>query len=113
VHRYPLASKAFYMKADPADPALALCVDVLAPEGYGEIIGGGQREDDLGVLEAKIRAHDLPPEAFAWYLDLRRYGSVPHAGFGMGVERCVAWLCGLHHVRETIPFPRMLERLRP
>jgi len=113
VHRYPLASKAFYMKADPTDPTVALCVDVLAPEGYGEIIGGGQREDDLAVLEAKIRAHDLPPEAFAWYLDLRRYGSVPHAGFGMGVERCVAWLCGLHHVRETIPFPRMLERLRP
>ena len=113
VHRYPVESKAFYMKADPADPRLALCVDVLAPEGYGEIIGGGQREDDATVLEAKIRAHDLPHEAFDWYLDLRRYGSVPHAGFGMGIERCVAWLCGLHHVRETIPFPRMLERLRP
>jgi asparaginyl-tRNA synthetase len=113
VHRYPLASKPFYMKADPADPSVALCVDVLAPEGYGEIIGGGQREDDLAVLEAKLRAHDLPAEAFGWYLDLRRYGSVPHAGFGMGIERCVAWLCGLHHVRETIPFPRMLERLRP
>ena len=113
VHRYPVEAKAFYMKADPADPRLALCVDVLAPEGYGEIVGGGQREDDTAVLEDKIEAHGLPPEAFAWYLDLRRYGSVPHAGFGMGIERCVAWLCGLHHVRETIPFPRMLERLRP
>ncbi|HXJ32952.1 MAG TPA: asparagine--tRNA ligase [Candidatus Eisenbacteria bacterium] len=113
VHRYPLASKAFYMKADPADPRLALCVDVLAPEGYGEIIGGGQREDDLARLEARIAEHQLPREAFDWYLDLRRFGSTPHAGFGMGIERCVAWLCGLHHVRETIPFPRMLERLRP
>jgi asparaginyl-tRNA synthetase len=113
VHRYPIEAKAFYMKADPADPRVALCVDVLAPEGYGEIIGGGQREDDAEVLEAKIRAHGLPLDAFGWYLDLRRYGSVPHAGFGMGIERCVAWLCGLHHVRETIPFPRMLERLRP
>ena len=113
VHRYPVESKAFYMKGDPADPRVALCVDVLAPEGYGEIIGGGQREDDAAVLEAKIRAHDLPLDAFGWYLDVRRYGSVPHAGFGMGIERCVAWLCGLHHVRETIPFPRMLERLRP
>jgi asparaginyl-tRNA synthetase len=113
VHRYPVEAKAFYMKADPADPRVALCVDVLAPEGYGEIIGGGQREDDADVLEGKIQAHGLPLETFGWYLDLRRYGSVPHAGFGMGVERCVAWLCGLHHVRETIPFPRMLERLRP
>jgi asparaginyl-tRNA synthetase len=113
VHRYPAASKAFYMKADPADPRLALCVDVLAPEGYGEIIGGGQREDDLDALASRIRAHGLPEDAFGWYLDLRRYGSVPHAGFGMGIERMVAWLCGLHHVRETIPFPRMLERLTP
>ena len=113
VHRYPVEAKAFYMKADPADPRLALCVDVLAPEGYGEIVGGGQREDDVEVLERKIRAHDLPLDAFGWYLDLRRYGSVPHAGFGMGIERCVAWICGLHHVRETIPFPRLLERLRP
>ena len=113
VHRYPLASKAFYMKRDPADPRLALCVDVLAPEGYGEIIGGGQREDDLDALERRIAEHALPAEAFDWYLDLRRYGSAPHAGFGMGIERCVAWICGLHHVRETIPFPRMLERLRP
>ena len=92
---------------------MALCVDVLASEGYGEIIGGGQREDDLAMLEQKIAAHQLPSEAFTWYLDLRRYGSVPHAGFGMGIERAVAWICGLHHVRETIPFPRMLERLRP
>jgi asparaginyl-tRNA synthetase len=113
VHRYPSASKAFYMKRDPADPRLALCVDVLAPEGYGEIIGGGQREDDLALLEARIAEHALPRDAFEWYLDLRRFGSVPHAGFGMGIERCVTWLCGLHHVRETIPFPRMLERLRP
>jgi asparaginyl-tRNA synthetase len=113
VHRYPLAAKAFYMKPDPADPRLALCVDVLAPEGHGEIIGGGQREDDLAALEARLAEHALPREAFAWYLDLRRFGSVPHAGFGMGIERCVAWLCGLHHVRETIPFPRLLERLAP
>lgn len=113
VHRYPAACKAFYMKHDPADPRLALCVDMLAPEGYGEIIGGGQREDDLDTLEARIAAHEIPPETMSWYLDLRRYGSVPHAGFGMGVERVVAWICGLHHVRETIPFPRLLERLRP
>jgi asparaginyl-tRNA synthetase len=113
VHRYPAQCKAFYMKADPADPRLALCVDVLAPEGYGEIIGGGQREDDLAALESRIGTHGLPLEAFRWYVDLRRYGSVPHAGFGMGIERMVAWLCGLHHVRETIPFPRMLERLTP
>ncbi len=113
VHRYPLECKAFYMKQDPDDSRFALCVDVLAPEGYGEIIGGGQREDDLETLQRKIEEHHLPEEAFSWYLDLRRYGSVPHAGFGMGIERMVAWLCGLHHVRETIPFPRMLERLRP
>jgi asparaginyl-tRNA synthetase len=113
VHRYPIECKAFYMKADPADPRVALCVDMLAPEGYGEIIGGGQREDDLATLEQKIESHKLPPEAFSWYVDLRRYGSVPHAGFGMGIERVVAWICGLQHVRETIPFPRMLERLRP
>ena len=113
VHRYPRAIKAFYMKGDPADPRVALCVDMLAPEGYGEIIGGGQREDDLATLEAGIRAHGLPMEPFEWYLDLRRYGTFPHAGFGMGVERCVAWMCGLPHVRETIPFPRMLNRLAP
>ena len=113
VHRYPAAAKAFYMKNDPADPKLALCVDMLAPEGYGEIIGGGQREDDLDVLRTKIAEHELPFDPFEWYLDLRRYGSVPHAGFGMGIERMVAWICGLHHVRETIPFPRMLERTTP
>jgi asparaginyl-tRNA synthetase len=113
VHRYPSAVKAFYMKRDPQQPGLALCVDMLAPEGYGEIIGGGQREDDLAALEARIAEHDLPMEAFDWYLDLRRYGSVPHAGFGLGVERTVAWICGLHHVRETIPFPRLLDRIQP
>jgi asparaginyl-tRNA synthetase len=113
VHRYPIEMKAFYMKADPADARVALCVDMLAPEGYGEIIGGGQREDDLATLQARIQQHGLPQEAFSWYLDLRRYGSVPHAGFGMGIERVVAWLCGIAHVRETIPFPRLLERLTP
>ncbi len=113
VHRYPAAVKAFYMKQDPDDARLALCVDMLAPEGYGEIIGGGQREDDLGLLEGRIEAHQLPREAFAWYLDLRKYGSVPHAGFGMGIERVVSWLCGLTHVRETIPFPRTLQRIYP
>ena len=113
VHRYPVQNKAFYMKTDPHDAKVALCMDVLAPEGYGEIIGGGQREDDLAVLQAKLDAHDLPAQAFGWYLDLRRYGSVPHAGFGMGIERLVTWLCGLRHVRESIPFPRMLERVTP
>ncbi|MGB1893890.1 MAG: asparagine--tRNA ligase, partial [Candidatus Latescibacterota bacterium] len=113
VHRYPLDVKAFYMKEDPEDSRLALCVDMLAPEGYGEIIGGGQREDDFAILTRKINEHELPPEAFRWYTDLRKYGSVPHAGFGMGIERVVAWLCGLKHVRETIPFPRMLQRLYP
>jgi asparaginyl-tRNA synthetase len=113
VHRYPAQMKAFYFKKDPLDPKVALGCDVLAPEGYGEIIGGGQREDDLAALEAAIEHHGLPKEAFEWYLDLRRYGSVPHAGFGMGVERCVAWICGLHHVRETIPFARMTERITP
>lgn len=113
VHRYPKEAKAFYMKEDPEDERVALCVDMLAPEGYGEIIGGGQREDQLEVLERKIDEHQLPREAFQWYLDLRRYGSVPHAGFGMGIERVVSWICGLQHVRETIPFPRMLSRLYP
>ena len=113
VHRYPSAVKAFYMKEDAQDLRLALCMDLLAPEGYGEIIGGGQREDDLAVLQHKIATHQLPQEAFSWYLDLRRYGSVEHAGFGMGIERVVAWLCGLKHVRETIPFPRMMQRLYP
>jgi asparaginyl-tRNA synthetase len=113
VHGYPAQVKAFYMKRDPADPRAALSVDVLAPEGYGEVIGGGQREDDLSVLESAIDAHKLPRSAFEWYLDLRRYGTFPHAGFGLGVERTVAWLCGLSHVRETIPFARMLNRLSP
>jgi asparaginyl-tRNA synthetase len=113
VHRYPAEMKAFYFKRDPKDPKVAMGCDVLAPEGYGEIIGGGQREDDLGALESRIAEHKLPREAFEWFLDLRRYGSVPHAGFGMGVERCVAWICGLHHVRETIPFARMMERITP
>ncbi len=113
IHRYPAAIKSFYMKRDPEDPRTALCVDVIAPEGYGEIIGGSQREDDLAALEARIAEHNLPRESFEWYLDLRRYGSVPHAGFGLGVERTVSWLCGLHHVRETIPFPRMLEKITP
>ena len=113
VHRYPAACKAFYMKRDPARPEVALCVDMLAPEGYGEIIGGGQREDDYETLKARIVEHQLPVEPFEWYLDLRKYGSVPHAGFGMGVERAVAWICGLHHIRETVPFPRMMERIEP
>ncbi|MCC7126281.1 MAG: asparagine--tRNA ligase [Acidobacteria bacterium] len=113
VTHYPAAVKAFYMKPDPAQPDRALCVDVLAPEGYGEIIGGGQRLDDYDLLVERIKAHGLPMEAFEWYLDLRRYGSVPHGGFGMGVERCVSWICGLEHVRETIPYPRMLYRLYP
>jgi asparaginyl-tRNA synthetase len=113
VHRYPSDMKAFYFKRDPQDPKVALGCDVLAPEGYGEIIGGGERESDLAALEARIAEHQLPREAFEWYLDLRKYGTVPHAGFGMGVERCVAWICGLHHVRETIPFARMMERITP
>ena len=113
VHRYPAAVKAFYMKRDPERPELALGADVLAPEGYGEVVGGGERATSLEFLEGQLREHDLPREAFEWYLDLRRYGSVPHAGFGMGIERCVAWMCGLEHIRETIPFPRMLYRLRP
>jgi asparaginyl-tRNA synthetase len=113
VHRYPAAIKAFYMKNDPADSSKALCVDVLAPEGYGEIIGGGQREDDLKVLEDKIRHHQLPMEAFDWYLDVRKYGSVPHSGFGMGIERMVTWICGIKHIREAIPFPRTIYRIKP
>jgi asparaginyl-tRNA synthetase len=113
VHRYPAATKAFYMKPDPERPDLSLSVDVLAPEGAGEIIGGGQRLDDLDLLLQRIKEHELPQEAFEWYLDLRRYGGVPHAGFGMGIERVVAWICGVEHVRETIPFPRMLYRLTP
>ena len=113
VHRFPAQVKAFYMKRDPQDDRVALCVDVLAPEGYGEIIGGSQRADDLQYLEDQIAKHGLPREAFEWYLDLRRYGTVPHGGFGMGVERTVAWITGNHHIRETIPFPRMLYRIYP
>jgi asparaginyl-tRNA synthetase len=113
VHRYPTAMKAFYFKRDPENPKVALGVDVLAPEGYGEIIGGGQREESYDALVERIKEQGLPLEAFGWYLDLRKYGSVPHAGFGLGVERTVAWVCGLHHVRETIPFARMMERLTP
>lgn len=113
IHRYPAAVKAFYMKRDPGDDKLALALDVLAPEGYGEIIGGSEREDSLDVLLERIKAHDLPEDAFDWYLDLRKYGSVPHSGYGLGLERTVSWICGLTHVRETIPFPRMLGRLRP
>ena len=113
VHRYPRVCKAFYMKGDPDNSRTALCMDMLAPEGYGEIIGGGQREDSLEVLQEKVAERGLEEQAFGWYLDLRRYGSVPHAGFGLGIERTVAWICGLHHVRETIPFPRMLQRLSP
>jgi asparaginyl-tRNA synthetase len=113
VHRYPAAVKAFYMQPDPKDPSKALCLDVLAPEGYGEIIGGSQRVDSYDLLKSRIEAHNLPMDAFQWYLDLRQYGSVPHSGFGMGIERCVAWICGLEHVRETIPFARTLNRIYP
>ncbi len=113
VHRFPMAIKAFYMQPDPDNPDVAMGVDVLAPEGYGEIIGGGQRIHDHALLVKKLEEHGLPREAFDWYLDLRKYGSVPHGGFGMGIERSVAWICGLEHVRETIAFPRMLYRMRP
>ena len=113
VHRYPSAVKAFYMKPDPERAEVAMCVDVLAPEGYGEIIGGGQRLDDYELLVQRIKEHNLPQEAFEWYLDLRRYGSVPHGGFGMGIERVVSWICGLEHLREAIPYPRMLYRIYP
>ncbi len=113
VHRFPAAVKAFYMKQDPANDRLSLSCDLLAPEGYGEIVGGGEREDSLDNLVARIHEHKLPMEAFEWYLDLRRYGSVPHSGFGMGIERTLTWICGIEHLRETIPFPRLLNRLRP
>jgi len=113
VHRYPAAVKAFYMKTDPERAELSLSVDVLAPEGYGEIIGGGQRSEDLSYLLKQIETHNLPEESVDWYLDLRKYGTFPHGGFGMGIERCTAWLCGIEHIRETIPFPRMLYRLKP
>jgi len=113
IHRYPSAVKAFYMKRDPENPNLALAVDVIAPEGYGEIIGGSQREDDIELLLERIKQHELPQEFFEWYLDLRRYGSVPHSGFGLGLERTVSWICGLDHLREAIPFPRMIYRNTP
>ncbi|MBI4262575.1 asparagine--tRNA ligase [Candidatus Uhrbacteria bacterium] len=113
IHHYPVDVKAFYMKPDPANPKQVLNDDLLAPEGYGEVIGGSQRIDDLQLLEDRIKQHKLPREAFEWYLDLRRYGSVPHSGFGIGLERAVAWICGLDHVRETTPFPRLINRLKP
>jgi asparaginyl-tRNA synthetase len=113
VDRYPSQVKAFYFQPDPDRPEVCLGVDVIAPEGYGELVGGGQRIHDIQLLERRIEEHALPREAFEWYIDLRKYGSVPHGGFGMGIERCVAWLCGVEHVRETIAFPRMLYRLRP
>lgn len=113
IHRFPTQSKAFYMEPDPERPELSLSVDCLAPEGYGEIIGGGQRIADYDLLLTRVKEHKLPEEAFRWYLDLRRYGSTPHSGFGMGIERTVAWICGLEHIRETISFPRMLHRLYP
>ena len=113
IHRYPAEVKAFYMKRDPENPKVALAVDVIAPEGYGEIIGGSQREDDLDILLERIKEHNLPQKYFEWYLDLRRYGSVPHSGFGLGLERTVTWICGIEHLRETIPFPRMIYRNTP
>ena len=113
VHRYPSKAKAFYMEPDPHRPEVALSADILAPEGYGEIIGGGQRATSLEFLCQRIQEHRLPADAFEWYLDLRRYGNFPHSGFGMGIERVVAWICGLEHVREAIPFPRTIYRLNP
>jgi asparaginyl-tRNA synthetase len=113
VHHFPAAIKGFYFEVDKDDPKYALGIDLLAPEGYGEIIGGGERAASLEYMEKQLEAHNLPRESFEWYLDLRRYGSVPHSGFGMGIERCTAWMCGIEHVRETIPFPRMLYRLKP
>jgi asparaginyl-tRNA synthetase len=113
VHRFPTAIKAFYMEPDPQDGKYCLSADILAPEGYGEIVGGGERMSSLALLEKRLKEHDLPEQTFRWYLDLRRYGSVPHAGFGMGVERLVTWICGLDHLRETIAFPRMLYRIYP
>jgi asparaginyl-tRNA synthetase len=113
VERFPSDIKPFYMKDDPDEPSRALCLDVLAPEGYGEIVGGGEREADFETLQERIEEHELPEEAYEWYTDLRRYGSVPHAGFGLGLERTVAWICGRHHVREMIAFPRMLDKIIP
>jgi len=113
VEKYPAEIKAFYMKRDPKNDDLALCADMIAPEGFGEVIGGSQREDDYDMLLARINEHKLPRESFEWYLDLRKYGSVPHSGFGYGLERLTGWICGVRHIRETIPFPRMLNRLTP
>ena len=113
VEKYPAEVKAFYMKRDPEDPSKALCADMLAPEGHGEIIGGSQREDDYNTLLTRIKDHKLPVKAFEWYLDLRKYGSVPHSGFGIGLERLTGWICGIHHIRETIPFPRTITRIYP
>ncbi|GIP37423.1 asparagine--tRNA ligase [Paenibacillus sp. J31TS4] len=113
ITKYPAAIKAFYMKPDPERPEVVLCADMIAPEGYGEIIGGSQRIDDPQLMEERFREHELSEEAYQWYMDLRKYGSVPHSGFGLGLERTVAWICGLDHVRETIPFPRLLYRLYP
>jgi asparaginyl-tRNA synthetase len=113
VYNWPSEAKAFYMKRDPDDPKIVRGIDVLAPEGFGEIIGGSEREDNLDLLVERIKSHNLPMDAFQWYIDLRRFGSVPHSGFGMGIERVVAWLCSLDHLREAIPFPRMMYRNRP
>ena len=113
VHRFPAAIKAFYMKRDPEDDKLALGMDILAPEGYGEVIGGGEREHNHDTLVRRINEHKLPKDSFQWYLDLRKYGTVPHSGFGLGVERTVSWICGISHLREAIPFPRMIHRLEP
>ncbi len=113
VHHYPAAVKAFYMKRDEEEPEYALAMDMLAPEGYGEIIGGSQREDDYDTLLKRLKEHNLPEDAFKWYLDLRKYGSVPHSGFGLGIERTVAWITGIKHIRETIPYPRLIQRLYP
>jgi asparaginyl-tRNA synthetase len=113
IYNYPRDAKAFYMKENPGDPRTVLCDDLIAPEGYGEIIGGSQREDDPQKLLTRIREEGLPVDAYAWYLDLRRYGTFPHSGFGLGLERTVAWICGVSHIRETIAFPRTLNRLYP
>ena len=113
ITNYPKSVKAFYMKEDPEDPSQVLCVDMIAPEGVGEIIGGSQREENMDKLQEAIDHHELPMDEFQWYLDLRRFGSVPHSGFGLGLERTVGWICGLEHVRETAPYPRMMGRIRP
>ncbi|TKJ42140.1 asparagine--tRNA ligase [candidate division LCP-89 bacterium B3_LCP] len=113
IHHFPAAIKAFYMKCEANDPETSLSVDFIAPEGFGEIIGGSQREDNLDILKQKIKSHDLPSEAFEWYLDVRRYGTFPHSGFGLGLERTIAWICGIRHIRETIPYPRLMHRLKP